>query len=202
MACLRFTTRGKPPPTHGDGSNVRSYLYCEDVAEAFEVIFHRGEIGQFIILNNERRVIDVARISVGLSHRYKAIRYVENRSYNDQRYFLDGQKLKNLRWSERLKMTMEWYICNSDWLAGRCFRSITTSRMLRMPVMFDGSEENKSPMVSQSMDTSSSTYNSMLVPTLRSSVCPRKQLHVKFLVYGRTRWIGGLLGKLCKKQGI
>lgn len=25
---------------HGDGTNVRSYLYCEDVAEAFEVILH------------------------------------------------------------------------------------------------------------------------------------------------------------------
>jgi UDP-glucose 4,6-dehydratase len=24
----------------------------------------------------------------------------------------------------------------------------------------------------------------------------------KFLIYGRTGWIGGLLGKICKKQGI
>ncbi|WP_411026273.1 hypothetical protein, partial [Salmonella sp. s58078] len=24
----------------------------------------------------------------------------------------------------------------------------------------------------------------------------------KFLIYGRTGWIGGLLGKLCEKQGI
>ncbi|KAF3574810.1 hypothetical protein F2Q69_00063218 [Brassica cretica] len=27
---------GKPLPIHGEGTNVRSYLYCEDVAEAFE----------------------------------------------------------------------------------------------------------------------------------------------------------------------
>jgi UDP-glucose 4,6-dehydratase len=30
--------QGKPLPIHDDGSNVRSYLYCEDVAKAFEVI--------------------------------------------------------------------------------------------------------------------------------------------------------------------
>ncbi|MFS7978808.1 putative NAD(P)-binding domain superfamily [Helianthus anomalus] len=34
--------RGQPLPIHGDGSNVRSYLYGEDVAEAFEVILHKG----------------------------------------------------------------------------------------------------------------------------------------------------------------
>ncbi|KAL0757384.1 hypothetical protein Bca101_095052 [Brassica carinata] len=34
---------GKALPIHGEGTNVRSYLYCEDVAEAFEVILHQGE---------------------------------------------------------------------------------------------------------------------------------------------------------------
>ncbi|GLJ10192.1 hypothetical protein SUGI_0123740 [Cryptomeria japonica] len=29
--------------TTGDGSNVRSYLYCEDVSEAIEVVLHRGD---------------------------------------------------------------------------------------------------------------------------------------------------------------
>jgi UDP-glucose 4,6-dehydratase len=42
---ILLAMRGKPLPIHGDGSNVRSYLYCVDVAEAFEVILHRGEVG-------------------------------------------------------------------------------------------------------------------------------------------------------------
>ena len=48
---------------HPYGSNVRSYLYCEDVAEAFEIILHRGEVGHVynIGTKKERRVIDVAR---------------------------------------------------------------------------------------------------------------------------------------------
>ncbi|KAM0060523.1 putative NAD(P)-binding domain, NAD(P)-binding domain superfamily [Helianthus debilis subsp. tardiflorus] len=39
---ILLAMRGQPLPIHGDGSNVRSYLYCEDVAEAFEVILHKG----------------------------------------------------------------------------------------------------------------------------------------------------------------
>ncbi|CAI7824658.1 unnamed protein product [Closterium sp. NIES-53] len=34
---MLLAMQGKPLPIHGDGSNVRSYLYCEDVAEAFDV---------------------------------------------------------------------------------------------------------------------------------------------------------------------
>ena len=37
---------GKALPIHGEGTNVRSYLYCEDVAEAFEVILHQGEVAR------------------------------------------------------------------------------------------------------------------------------------------------------------
>ena len=32
-------------PIHGDGSNRRSYLYIDDVCEAFDVIMHRGKVG-------------------------------------------------------------------------------------------------------------------------------------------------------------
>jgi dTDP-D-glucose 4,6-dehydratase len=35
--------------------NVRSYLYCEDVAEAFEVILHKGEVGHVYNIGKRRR---------------------------------------------------------------------------------------------------------------------------------------------------
>jgi UDP-glucose 4,6-dehydratase len=55
--------RGSPLPVYGNGSNARSFLYCEDVAEAYDVVLHRGEVGQVynIAAAKERRVIDVAR---------------------------------------------------------------------------------------------------------------------------------------------
>lgn len=47
---------------YGDGSNVRSYLYCKDVAEAIEIILHRVELGHVYNIGSERKrgVIDIA----------------------------------------------------------------------------------------------------------------------------------------------
>lgn len=51
----------------------------------------------------------------------KAIKFVENRPFNDKRYFSDDQKLKNLvwqettQWEEGLKKTIYWYTNNPDW---------------------------------------------------------------------------------------
>lgn len=48
---------------HGTGVATRSYLYVEDVAEAFDIVLHRGEDGQTynIGTQDERTVVDVAR---------------------------------------------------------------------------------------------------------------------------------------------
>ncbi|CAL9751061.1 unnamed protein product [Musa acuminata subsp. burmannicoides] len=209
---ILLAMRGQPLPIHGDGSNVRSYLYSEDVAEAFEVILHRGEVGHVynIGTKRERRVIDVARDICALFSLdpVKVIQFVENRPFNDQRYFLDDQKLKNLGWSERtawddgLKKTMEWYMSHPDWWGDVSGALLPHPRMLMMPGIerhTDGSEETKS-MSSQSTTTNS--QNRMVVPAARSSVVPPKKPYLKFLIYGRTGWIGGLLGKICEKQGI
>ena len=92
--------RGKPLPIYGDGSNVRSFLYCEDVAEAFEVILHRGEVGHVynIGTKRERTVLDVAR---DVCKHFeldseKAVQFVVDRPFNDRRYFLDDAKLRRL----------------------------------------------------------------------------------------------------------
>ncbi|MBA0853879.1 hypothetical protein Goshw_023263, partial [Gossypium schwendimanii] len=42
---ILLAMRGKTLPIHGDGSNVRSYLYCKDVVDTFEVILHKDEVG-------------------------------------------------------------------------------------------------------------------------------------------------------------
>jgi UDP-glucose 4,6-dehydratase len=116
--------RGSPLPVYGNGSNARSFLYCEDVAEAYDVVLHRGEVGQVynIAAAKERRVIDVARdiCNVLGVDAEKAVRFVADRPFNDQRYFVDGEKLRKLGWSERtpweegLKKTVEWYANNPD----------------------------------------------------------------------------------------
>ncbi|XP_044481079.1 trifunctional UDP-glucose 4,6-dehydratase/UDP-4-keto-6-deoxy-D-glucose 3,5-epimerase/UDP-4-keto-L-rhamnose-reductase RHM1 [Mangifera indica] len=206
---ILLAMRGLPLPIHGDGSNVRSYLYCEDVAEAFEVILHKGEVGHVynIGTKKERRVIDVAKEICKLFSMdpESSIKFVDNRPFNDQRYFLDDQKLKNLGWSERttwqegLRKTMEWYTQNPEWWGDVSGALLPHPRMLMMPGgrHFDGSDESKSV----SYISNNSNQTRMVVPNTKGCSSPKKP-SLKFLIYGRTGWIGGLLGKLCEKQGI
>ncbi|KAG2254766.1 hypothetical protein Bca52824_084902 [Brassica carinata] len=207
---ILLAMRGKVLPIHGDGSNVRSYLYCEDVAEAFEVILHKGEVGHVynIGTKKERRVNDVARDVCKLfgMDPEASIKFVENRPFNDQRYFLDDEKLKKLGWSERttweegLKKTMEWYTQNPEWWGDVSGALLPHPRMLMMPGgrHFDGSDEISSAV--SASDKPSQTH--MVVPSARSSTSAPQKPSLKFLIYGKTGWIGGLLGKLCEKQGI
>ncbi|KAK8985538.1 hypothetical protein V6N11_068792 [Hibiscus sabdariffa] len=140
---ILLAMRGKALPIHGDGSHVRSYLYCEDVAEAFEVILHKGEVGHVynIGTKKERRVIDVAKDICKLFSMDPdtSIEFVENRPFNDQRYFLDDQKLKNLGWSERvvwedgLKKTIDWYTKHPNWWGDVSGALLPHPRMLMMP---------------------------------------------------------------------
>uniref|UniRef100_A0A2N9FCM0 UDP-glucose 4,6-dehydratase n=1 Tax=Fagus sylvatica TaxID=28930 RepID=A0A2N9FCM0_FAGSY len=208
---ILLAMKGKPLPIHGDGSNVRSYLYCEDVAEAFEVILHRGEVGHVynIGTKKERRVVDVAKEICQLfslnpdTH----IKFVENRPFNDQRYFLDDQKLKSLGWFEStswekgLKKTMEWYVNNPDWWGDVSGALLPHPRMLMLPGIerkFDEPNINNS---ASSLLVNNPNPTRMIVPAPKNNPSIQKP-DLKFLIYGRTGWIGGLLGKICEKQGI
>lgn len=194
---ILLAMRGKTLPIHGDGCNVRSYLYCEDVAEAFEVVLHKGEVGHVynVGTKKERRVLDVAKDICKLFNMdaEKSIEFVENRPFNDQRYFLDDEKLKHLGWSEKttwedgLRKTIEWYTSNPDWWGDVSGALLPHPRMLMMPGGADRASEN-----SESGLSGNSNQTKMLTP----------EPAIKFLIYGRTGWIGGLLGKLCEKQGI
>ncbi|OAY84372.1 Trifunctional UDP-glucose 4,6-dehydratase/UDP-4-keto-6-deoxy-D-glucose 3,5-epimerase/UDP-4-keto-L-rhamnose-reductase RHM1 [Ananas comosus] len=188
--------RGQPLPIHGDGSNVRSYLYCEDVAEAFDVVLHKGAVGHVynIGTKKERRVIDVAKDICKLFtlDPDKVIQFVTNRPFNDQRYYLDDQKLKKLGWSERttweegLRKTIEWYRSNPDWWGDVSGALLPHPRMLTTSRPFNGSGEIKD-LVYQFTSNYTST-------AIRNSTNYSENSPLKFLIYGRTGWIGGLLG--------
>lgn len=44
--------------------------------------------------------------------------------------------------------------------------------------------------------------NKKVGPFSRTGSSPVNKPGLKFLIYGKTEWIGGLLGKICEKQGI
>nr|XP_008380346.1 trifunctional UDP-glucose 4,6-dehydratase/UDP-4-keto-6-deoxy-D-glucose 3,5-epimerase/UDP-4-keto-L-rhamnose-reductase RHM2-like [Malus domestica] len=208
---ILLAMQGKPLPVHGYGSSVRSYLYCEDVAEAFEVILHRGEVGHVynIGTKKERRVVDVAK---EICHLFSLnpdthVKFVKNRPFNDRRYFLDDQTLKNMGWSERtswkegLRKTMGWYVKNPQWWGDVSGALLPHPRMIMVPGIerqFYGSETGDS---AYRLSASDSDHSKMVASAPRNIPSTDKP-SLKFLIYGKTGYIGGLLGKICEKQGI
>ncbi|KAJ7299782.1 hypothetical protein O6H91_03G122100 [Diphasiastrum complanatum] len=201
---ILLAMQGKPLPIHGDGSNVRSYLYCEDVAEAYEVVLHKGEVGHVynIGTKRERRVLDVAKDICKLFgvDPQNSIQFVENRPFNDQRYFLDDAKLKELGWSgctlweDGLKKTLEWYTRYPDWWGDVSGALVPHPRMLTMAGVEKISHVNELLI----RGPGSVISNGAILPSKGVG----QKYAMKVLIYGRTDWIGGLLGKICKEQGI
>jgi len=115
-----LASQGRSLPLHGDGMAVRSYLYVEDVAEAFDVILHRGLPGETynIGTKKERTVKEVAQEICGKFglDPAESVEHVRDRAFNDQRYFISDDKLQALGWKERtqwkdgLSKTIDWYL--------------------------------------------------------------------------------------------
>ena len=120
--------RGLPLTLHGTGSNTRNYLFVEDVARAFELILHKGTVGQIYNIGGDNEVsnIEVARALLRLmglvdkagniqAAEQQNIIFVPDRPFNDLRYPLDCKKLNELGWKEEvtwdegLSKTVTWY---------------------------------------------------------------------------------------------
>lgn len=90
----------------GDGSNVRAFLHVVDVCEAVKIILEKGVIGEIYNIgsdeNSELSVLQVAKLLISKikqSENYEEwIEYIEDRPFNDKRYYISNQKLKDLGW--------------------------------------------------------------------------------------------------------
>jgi len=113
--------RDMPLTLHGDGSNTRNFLYVKDVANAFDIILHKGEAGQVYNIGgkNELSNLEVSRQLLKIFGKEdkedELITFVPDRKFNDLRYTITSKKLHELgwveemAWEEGLKTTVEWY---------------------------------------------------------------------------------------------
>jgi dTDP-glucose 4,6-dehydratase len=91
----------------GDGSNVRAFLHALDVAKALELILINGKVGEIYNIGSdedkEYTVLEIAHILIKLiknTENYNDyIEYIEDRPFNDKRYYISNEKVKNLGWN-------------------------------------------------------------------------------------------------------
>ncbi len=124
----------KSLPIYGKGENVRDWLFVEDHANAIDLIFHKGKIGETYNIggHNEWTNIDLikelckqmdSKLGREPGSSEKLITFVTDRAGHDLRYAIDATKLKDelgwmpsLQFEEGLSKTIDWYLNNSEWL--------------------------------------------------------------------------------------
>ena len=91
---------------------MRAFLHAHDTASAFEAILEKGQIGEIYNIGcdegMEYSVMEVAKILIKMiknTENYEEwIEYIEDRPFNDQRYYISNQKVKNLGWSIEMEL--------------------------------------------------------------------------------------------------
>ena len=110
---IKLLKEGKKVTIQGEGKSVRAFLHAYDTAKAFECILEKGQIGEIYNIGcdegMEYSVIDVAKILIrmikGVNANYDDwIEYIEDRPFNDQRYYISNQKLKDLGWNIEIEL--------------------------------------------------------------------------------------------------
>lgn len=94
----------------GDGSCVRAFLHAEDTANAFIKVLEKGKAGEIYNIGcdegMEYSILEVAKILIkkikGTDDYQKWITFIEDRPFNDQRYYISNHKLKELGWQIKI----------------------------------------------------------------------------------------------------
>ena len=107
----------------------RHFIYVGDVAAAFETLLHHGVDGEVYNIGCEEELtnLEVAQklvktLNPMIADPNDKIEFVEDRPFNDVRYYISSKKLHGLGWApevgfeEGLQRTVDWYAkVTPDW---------------------------------------------------------------------------------------
>ena len=125
---ITLLTQGKKLTIQGSGEQKRVFVFTEDVCHALELIMEKGELYKIYSIgtDDEYSVMEIARMLISRIKGVEKddlsewIEYIEDRDFNDSRYYVDVTELKNLGWkpehpfSDNLDRTIEWYQAHPD----------------------------------------------------------------------------------------
>ena len=108
---IKLLKEDKKVTIQGDGSVVRAFLHAHDTARAFEIILEKGVIGEIYNIGcdegMEYSILEVAKMLIKMIKNTEDyddwVEYVKDRPFNDKRYYISNQKLKDLGWDISVK---------------------------------------------------------------------------------------------------
>ncbi len=105
----------------GSGHQLRSFLFLEDAVDAILCVLFQGEVGEIYNISSPNE-ISIKELAKRMIHALKPgesvddmISYVEDRNFNDKRYWIESEPLAKLGWKPQwtlehgLAQTLEWY---------------------------------------------------------------------------------------------
>ena len=104
---------GEKLTIQGDGTCVRGFLYVDDTVDAFIKILEKGKMGEIYNIGcDEDMEINILELSKKI---YKLVKpdsvnfkndviFIEDRPFNDQRYYISNKKLKDLGWEIKIDL--------------------------------------------------------------------------------------------------
>ena len=105
----------------GSGPQLRSFLYLEDAVDAILCVLFQGEVGEIYNISspNEISIKDLAKRMIEALKPGDSVEnnicYIEDRNFNDKRYWIESEPLAKLGWKPQwnlergLATTLEWY---------------------------------------------------------------------------------------------
>ncbi|QLD86839.1 dTDP-glucose 4,6-dehydratase [Natronomonas halophila] len=116
--------RGEELPLYGDGSNVRQWLYVDDLCEALVAVLEDGDSTIYNVGGpDERSNLEVTNAILNhLGASSDLITFVEDRKGHDQRYSLDASRIRDelgfeptVNFEVGIERTVNWYREHRDW---------------------------------------------------------------------------------------
>lgn len=103
---IELLKANKPVTIQGDGTNIRAFIHVLDVCNALVCILEKGLIGEIYNIGSDEKdeysVMCIAEKLINLIQHTteydKWINYIEDRPFNDKRYYISNDKVKKLGW--------------------------------------------------------------------------------------------------------
>lgn len=110
---------GKKLTIQGDGSATRDFMYVDDTVNALKIILNRGLKGEIYNVGcddgNDITIIDLAKTLIKIIKNTdnfdEHMEFVEDRPYNDKRYYISNDKLKKLGWTQTVTFSDGLKLC-------------------------------------------------------------------------------------------
>jgi dTDP-glucose 4,6-dehydratase len=109
---IQKAKNGEKLTVQGDGSARRAFMYVLDTVRAFECIVDKGNIGEiynigcdegteYTVLEVARKILDI--VKKGTDYKLEDhLEFIEDRPFNDRRYYISNDKLKALGWAQEV----------------------------------------------------------------------------------------------------